>query len=65
MVTDEPHQVGEIRCGGPVPDKLQHGLVINTVHVEGKSPDCYPHHGLRVVEELDGFGVEWKIVGVL
>lgn len=65
VVADEPHQVGEVRGGGPVSDELQHGLVVDAVHVEGQCPHRYPDHGLGVVEELDGFGVQRKVVGVL
>ena len=33
--------------------------------IEGDSPYCNAHHGLRMVEELDGFCVQGKVIGVL
>lgn len=65
MVSNEPHQVGEVGGRRPVAYKLQHGLVIDTVDVEGERPHGNPHHGLWVVEELDSLGVEREVVGVL
>ena len=65
VVADEPDQVGEIGSSCLVRDKLQHGLVLHSVHVEGEGPDSNPDHALAMVEELDGLCVQGEVVGVL
>ena len=65
LVTDEPHQVGEIWHGCLVDDKLEHGLLLDAVNVQGEGAHRHPHHTLRVVEELDRLRVEGEVVGML
>ena len=65
VIADEPDQVGEVGYGGLVYDEAEHGVVFNLVDVEGERAHGYPHHALRVVEELDGLGVQGEVIGVL
>ena len=65
MVSDEPDEVAEVGHGRLVDDKLEHGLVVDPVDVEGQGPDGDPDHALAVVEELDRLRVQREVVGVL
>lgn len=44
---------------------IQYTQVGYLVHVQGQSPHGDSDHGLRVIEELEGFGVEREVVGHL
>ena len=48
-----------------IDDLLEHGVFLDSIDVEGQSPDGDSNHGLTVVEELDGLRVQGKVVGVL
>lgn len=39
--------------------------ILTSVDIKSESPDCYSNHALRMVEELDGFSVQRKVILVL
>ena len=65
MLPNEPNDVRKVRRRRPVPDECQHAAIFNFVHVQRQRPHRYSNHGLWMVEKLDGFGVQRKIVRVL
>lgn len=65
VITNEPHQVRKVGGRGSVTNELQHRAVIHTVHIQGQGPYSNAHHTLRMVEKLDGLGIEWEVIGVL
>lgn len=48
-----------------VSDETQHAGVLHLVDIQGNGAHSYPHHGLGVVEELDGLRVQGEIICVL
>ena len=45
--------------------KANRQYIFTFVDIKSESPDRYSNHALRMVEELDGFGVQGKVILVL
>ena len=65
VVADEPDQIGKVRHGRFVDHKPQHGVILNPVNIQGQGSNRDANHGLAMVEKLDGFSVQRKVIGVL
>lgn len=65
VAPNEPDQIGEVWDSGFVSDVVQHGLIIHFVDIQGDGSHSNSNHTFRMIEELDGFCVQGKVIGVL
>ena len=65
MIPDEPDEIGKVWNSCAISDELEHGRLLHSEDIQSQGSDYYPDHLFAVVEELDCFCVQRKVVRVL
>lgn len=65
MLPNEPNQITEVRCSRFVANELQHVGILHSIDIQSNRANRYAHHRLRMVEELDSFGIQREVIRML